>query len=199
MFSIRPATIEDIPAIDAIEQLWDFRKLPADAMETTGAFNRLIGANKLADFIQRSDAAVLVACFGGNESQDLIGYLVAYDKALALQIHPDLSINYAPTDPVWHDSFAYVKSIAVHPDQLGKGVGKGLLQHFIDHARSGPDSFIVARISVIPNNQRSISLFSALLGSKEIGREFDPVSGMTWGVFKSCPLRQEGERRSLSS
>ena len=36
-----------------------------------------------------------------------------------------------------HEGFAEIKSMRAHPDARGKGAGKAMLEHLIDHARLG--------------------------------------------------------------
>jgi len=187
--NIEASRADDSSAMAEIEGSWNRLTLPSDAMRKTGALSRLFGAVKIKELLQEPR----VVCLSAREPGGLRGFLVAYRKPLALEIYPTLTAEYAPTDLVWQGSFMYVKTVAVHPSFLGRGIGSKLLTAFRSITVQDGCEFIVARIAVEPlQNERSVRMFRACLQAQEIDRRLDATSGISWGLFKSAPLATMG-------
>ncbi len=178
------ATLNDIPAMASLEASWSYRVLPPNALSETGALFVPLGPEGLAKILADNDSYILTC----KDSTRLCGMVVACGAKLALEMWPSLSANYAAGDPIWAESFLYVKTVAILPEVTGTGLGKGLLSELRRIAAGTGKGAILAVIAVEPSNSRSLALFRNTLLSKEIGRHFDSEKGILWGLFKSPPL-----------
>ena len=186
MFIIE-AVSADLPEVARIEQSWDRRLLPPDAMSSTGAFNRVVGLEKLTALYQDKRNLVLIARPEQTNKPDtrpeIAGFLLAYCRDVALALHPDIETDYAPEHSVWHCPFIYIKSIAVVRPMLRRGIASELLAFAAAWSKTVGAQYLLARIAVQPENYGSLRLFSKVVGAAEIGRRFDTASGMDWGLF----------------
>ena len=174
--------LSDIEDMAQLEASWNLRNLPADAMSKTGALYRILGAERLQELSKDPRAILLVL----KSSGVVQGIVIAYRDSLALEIYPGMPADYAPQHPLWRVPFVYVKTIAVHPDLIGTGLGKRLLEALRQRAESANCRHIIAGIALAPQkNERSVGLFSGCLKATEVGRHVDPGSGITWGLFCS--------------
>jgi ribosomal protein S18 acetylase RimI-like enzyme len=178
------ATPQDAARISALEAAWDRSKLPANAMSETGCLSKILGEQRIRELIQSPDALVLVAHSGG----ELVGMLLAYHQALARNVYPTMSSDYAVGADFWNQPYLYVKAVAVQPTLTGNGIGKELLCYCKNLAIEASLKHILATIAVEPRNRRSLATFEAVLSSEEVGRQRNLETGITWGLFRSAQL-----------
>lgn len=181
-YSYSSASPDDISAMAFLEASWNYRSLPPTALSDTGALFIPLGAEGLTKILADRQSYVLIC----KDSTRLCGMVVACSAKLALEMWPSLSANYAPADSVWEEPFLYVKTIAIDPELIGRGIGKGLLLELKKLATGTENRAVLAVIALAPKNNRSVALFTGALGSKEIGRYHDREKGILWGLFKSC-------------
>jgi predicted GNAT superfamily acetyltransferase len=178
------ATEADVSAMASLEASWNYRQLPSNALSETGALFVPLGDEGLKRILADKDSCILTA----KDSEKLCGMLVACGKALALEMWPHLSSDYAPTNFIWSEPFMYVKTVAVDPARTGHRVGTALVKEFRDIATSANQKAVLAVIAVEPGNKRSVALFKDCLGCQEIGRHYDEEKKIIWGLFKSIAL-----------
>ena len=81
---------------------------------------------------------------------------------------------------IYPADWSYVRMVGVHPEYRGKGIGKGLVQLCIDHARKSGEKIVGLHTSEEMGDARHIY---ESVGFR-IDREIDRIYGMRYWVYR---------------